>query len=109
MDCRLTYKLLCRRAEGDSADQAHQGQQDNGGETQTHPQAALFQQFLSQVQITHAQTGTQNDDDGGDDLQKTDAGGGRKQLLKEKKDFALDLLCHEHFKLTVTVIALCHT
>ena len=34
---------------------------------------------------------------------------GRKQVQKEKKDIAQDHLCHEHIKLTVTVIALCHT
>lgn len=101
-------QFLCHGAHGDLADQAHDGQQGDGAEAHGHPQAALFQPLLGQVQIGQAGDGANNGHKGGKALQEADAGGGAEQVNQEQKYIANDHAGHNKIKLTVTVGTLCH-
>ena len=101
-------QLLAHGAEGNLADQAHQGQQGDGTEAHGHPEAALLQPLLAQIQIADTGGRTQNCHKGGQTLQPADAGGGAEQVQQEQKYIANDHAGHNKIKLTVTVGTLSH-
>ena len=103
------YEILSHGAEGNLADQAHQGQQEDAGEAQGHPLAAPLHPLVGQVQIDIAQSGADNSHKGKQTLQKAEAAGGGQKIQNKYTGIADEYPGHNKVQLTVTILALSHS